>query len=358
MTRSIPLLAAAILAACAPLPSPDDGLPAAVPGPQLASDTALTHVAFGSCNVQRNPQGVWNAIAAADPQLFVAMGDNIYEETGAQFATPVDGIVSAYEALNQSAPFNALRRSVPMLATWDDHDFGPNDAGGSFEHRAASERAFEHYWSAPQEARDHPGVYHHLTVGPQGRQVQVIMLDTRFFRSDLARLPEETDNGRFTASTDPLATMLGQAQWAWLESVLAEPADLRVLVSSIQVLSEAHGWEAWDNFPLERTRLLDALTARAPSGLVILSGDRHAAGIYETQWHGETIVEVTSSSLNAPMSRGTQAATAREPDPLRLTPLVAEANFGTMAIDWPSRSLTLVIRSAAGEPIETLSRSF
>lgn len=358
MSRSIPLLGAALLAACAPLPSPDEQLPVAVPNAQLAPDAALTRIAFGSCNVQRGPQHVWNAVAASDPQLFIAMGDNVYEETGEQFATPVDGIVSAYRALNESASFNALRRTVPMLVTWDDHDFGPNDAGGSFEHRARSEQAFEHYWNAPQEARDHPGVYHHVTFGPQGQRVQVIMLDARFFRSDMVRLPQETDFGRFAANTDPSATVLGEVQWVWLERALAEPADLRVLVSSVQVLSNAHGWEAWNNFPLEQSRLLDMLVARAPSGLVILSGDRHAAAIYGQDWNGEEIVEFTSSSLNSPMSRSTAEASAREPDPLRLTPMVTQANFGTMDIDWPARTLTMTIRSDTGAPIETVMRGF
>lgn len=353
-----PTLAALALAACAPLPQAGSDWPTLGAGPQLASDTVITHFAFGSCNGHADPQAVWSTISASNPQAFIAMGDNVYGDIGYDGGPGLDSFVAAYRQQLTSAPFMDLRRSVPMLATWDDHDFGPNDGGGSFEHRTASELLFEHFWQVPAEAREHAGVYHSVTVGPAGRRVQFIVLDTRFFRSDLVRLPQASDSGRYTGNNAADATMLGTQQWNWLERELAEPADLRVVVSSVQVLSEAHGWEAWDKLPLERGRLLDMLADRAGGGLVILSGDRHAAGIYETEWQGEAVVEFTSSSLNRPMTGGTARATEREPDPLRVTPFVGEANFGSMAIDWSGRELAMAIVGADGRPIETVTRAF
>ena len=37
--------------------------------------------------------------------------------------------------------------------------------------------------------------------------------------------------------------MLGEEQWRWLGNLLREPADLRLLASSIQVVADGHGWE-------------------------------------------------------------------------------------------------------------------
>lgn len=353
-----PTLLAGTLAACAPLPSDAPDWPTLGEGPQLAADTVITHFAFGSCNGQGDPQGVWNTIAGSHPQAFIAMGDNVYGDIGYDGGPGLDSFVAAYRQQMISAPFMGLRRDVPMLVTWDDHDFGSNDGGGTFAHRAASEQLFEYFWHLPDEAREHAGVYHSVTVGPRGRRVQFIVLDTRYFRSDLVRLPQESDRGRYTANLSPDATVLGAEQWDWLARELAEPADLRVVVSSIQVLSQVHGWEAWDRLPLERARLLDLLADRAGGGLVILSGDRHAAGIYETEWNGQPLVEFTSSSLNRPMTGGTARATEREPDPMRVTPFVGEANFGSMAIDWSRRELAMAIVAADGTPIETLVRGF
>ncbi|MEL1249711.1 alkaline phosphatase D family protein [Aurantiacibacter gilvus] len=353
-----PTLCALALASCTTLPPAEAGWPTLGEGPQLAPDTVITHFAFGSCNSQDHTQAIWSSIAASHPQAFIAMGDNIYGETGEGEGPVMPTLVEGYRTQMTSAPFMQLRREVPMMVTWDDNDYGKNDGGASFELRETSEGLFEHFWHMPAEVRGRPGLYQSTTIGPAGRRVQFIVLDTRFFRSDFLRWGPETPSGRYTVNTDPDATMLGAAQWDWLEQELAEPADLRVVVSSVQVLSEAHGWEAWDKLPLERTRLLDMLTSRAGGGLVLLTGDRHAAAFYETEWQGERITEFTASALNRPRPGGTEQATAREPDPLRLTPFIGEANFGSMVIDWSQRKLAMAIVAADGTPVETLVRSF
>lgn len=354
-----PVLAALTLASCTTAPPPvAEPWPTLSEGPRLASDTVITHFAFGSCNSQNHTQAMWSTITASNPQAFIAMGDNIYGETGWDEGPVMPTLVEGYRTQMTSAPFMQLRQTVPMMVTWDDNDYGLNDGGASFDQRETSEELFEYYWQLPDEARDRPGIYYSTTVGPAERRVQFIMLDTRFFRSDYVKWGPETPSGRYTVNTDPDATMLGAAQWAWLEQELAEPADLRVVVSSVQVLSEAHGWESWDKLPLERARLLDMLTSRAGGGLVLLTGDRHAAAFYETEWQGERITEFTSSALNRPRPGGTEQATAREPDPLRLTRFIGEANFGSMAIDWSQRELAMAIVAADGTPVETLVRGF
>lgn len=353
-----PTLCALALASCATLPPAEADWPTLGAGPDLSSDTVITHFAFGSCNSQVHTQAMWSTIAASHPQAFIAMGDNIYGETGEGEGPVMPTLVEGYRTQMTSAPFMSLRREVPMMVTWDDNDYGKNDGGASFDQRETSERLFEHYWHVPTEMRDRPGIYQSTTIGPVGRRMQFILLDTRFFRSDFVRWGPETPNGRYTVTIDPEATMLGEAQWDWLEQELAEPADLRVVVSSVQVLSEAHGWEAWDKLPLERARLLDMLVGRAGGGLVLLTGDRHAAAFYETEWRGERITEFTSSALNRPRPGGTEQATAREPDPLRLTPFIGEANFGSMVIDWSQRELAMAIVAEDGRPVETLVRGF
>lgn len=353
MKSTLPALAAALLASCAPFAGePSRSASSAI------GEAPITRFAFGSCNGHEQPQHIWDAIAASNPQLFIAMGDNVYGDTGYDGSPGMETFIAAYATQAQSAPFAALRAEVPMLATWDDRDYGFNDSGGSFAHRELSEDLFEAFWNSPQDVRSRPGVYHSVTKGAPGQRVQFILLDTRFFRSDLVAMEEGGPLGRYTGNSDPSATVLGDAQWQWLQAELAKPADLRVLVSSIQVLSEAHNFEAWDNFPHERARLLDMLAARSESGLVVLSGDRHAAGLYESEWAGEEFIEFTASSLNRPVGVGTEAANAREPDPHRITPLVGEANFGTMEINWQAGEMTLAIRNENGAAVQEIVRAF
>jgi alkaline phosphatase D len=105
--------------------------------------------------------------------------------------------------------------------------------------------------------------------------VQVILLDTRFFRSPLKPTDQRNAPGRerYLPDEDPTKTMLGEAQWAWLADRLREPAEVRLIVSSVQVLAEGHGWERWGNFPRERQRLYDLIRDTGARGVVYLSGD-------------------------------------------------------------------------------------
>lgn len=317
-------------------------------GPQLAPSSLLTRIAFGSCIQQDRSMAFWDTIAAERPQLFMTIGDNVYGDTGWRGQADLPTLRAAYARLAEREEFRRFRSQVPMLATWDDHDYGMNDAGGSFAFRGYAETLFEHFWNSPGEVIHRPGVYYSAIHGPAGKRVQIILLDTRFFRSELTSLPYQNPPpplGSYVASTDPQATLLGKTQWTWLEEELARPADVRLIVSSIQVLTDAHGFEKWGNFPAERKRLLGLLGKAGNT--VLLSGDRHQAGLYHDPDSG--LWELTSSSLNLSFGSGRP-----EPDPLRKQGMFSEENYAVIDFDWAAKALTLRLRKATdGSPIGT-----
>lgn len=322
-------------------------MPEAGPNPALAPATTLTRIAFGSCNHQNASQHMWAQIAAQQPQLFLMIGDNVYGDAGWDADAGLESLRSAY-ALQASHPeFAGFRAKFPMMATWDDHDFGLNDAGGSFPMRRWGEELFETFWGSSDAVRTRDGIYDSSITGPEGKRVQVILLDTRFFRSDLKRAEWTKDRpplGGYVPDDNPAKTVLGAEQWAWLKAELAKPADLRIVVSSTQVITQAHQFEGWTNFPAERAKLLDVLAGREASGLVLLSGDRHAAGIYKVEHGGETMWELTSSSLNLAFGNDNDRSTAREPDAARVTKFFSEENYGLIDIDWKARRLTMTLK--------------
>ena len=354
MPKTLALAAAALplLAACAtteapPAAAPErlmaETLPLSVAMPSASLDEAapVTRLAFGSCNKQYSRQDYWDAIAEADPDLFVFLGDNVYGD--ALTADPsLPELRAAYYKQAASEPFADLRAEVPVIAVWDDHDFGLNDAGREFSLKAEAERLFEDAWALPPDdpRRTRPGVYHETTLGPDGQRVQIILLDTRYFRSPLTRTDEYGAAGkeRYVPSADPDQTYLGETQEAWLEEALSQPADLRILVSSTQVIADGHGWEAWRTHPLARQRLYDQL-ARAEGRTLIVTGDRHRGGFYALEDTG--LLEMTTSSLNA-------AGGEPEPGPNRLYPTVTEANFGLIELDWTAGEAVLSLRDMEG----------
>lgn len=331
----------------------------------LERSTVLTRIVFGSCLKQNDPMPVFDAMIAARPDLAVLLGDNVYGDIADLRDSNLSELVVAYQDLAARPEFARFREAVPVLTVWDDHDYGLNDAGGDFPRKFETEKVFENAWALPgddpRRARD--GVYTAETFGPEGQRVQVILLDTRFFRSALTPTNERGAPGkeRYLPSADPGQTILGSEQEAWLGDVLKEPADLRILVSSIQVIAEGHGWEAWRTMPLARQRLYDTIEKSGVTNLVVVSGDRHLAGLYrDNDALPFPLVELTASSLNAPQStrRAAQGDTSIEAGPKRLGDPVYVSNFGAMEIDWGTRTVALSVHDEEGAAVRTTAFAF
>lgn len=328
-------------------------------GTASAEDAALSRIAFGSCAKQDRPQPIWEAVLETRPQLFVFLGDNIYGDTD-----DMSVLKSKYVLLGNQPGYRQLQETCPILATWDDHDYGVNDGGSEFPQKRASQQLFLDFFRAPADdvRRTREGVYSAQVFGPPGRRVQIILLDSRYFRSPLKKgfqpgEPGDGYRGVYVPNTEPHATMLGETQWAWLAEQLKVPAELRLIGSSVQVLADEHGSEMWGNFPRERERLLRLLRDSLAGGVVLLSGDRHLAEIARLPAEhplgiGCPLHEVTSSSLNAPSGNFTKAGVrfANEINSYRVGLTYFDTNFGVVLIDWdqPDPIVRLQVRDEKG----------
>ena len=173
----------------------------------------------------------------------------------------------------------------PMMGILDDHDYGVNDCHlGMPEYESWKSYAkdiFLERFGVPSsdERRYREGLYTHRTFGPSGRRTQMVMLDTRWFRSQFLDTPCKQCPGRERyvpyndSNRPPAATMLGETQWQWLEGVLREPADLRLIFSTVQLLAMDHGYERWGLIPTEVARLIRLVNTTRANGVVVLSGD-------------------------------------------------------------------------------------
>jgi alkaline phosphatase D len=356
MIRAFTAFAALALTACVQAPPADPvaalapfvasvrDLPQAPPGAPLpGADAVISAIAFGSCQTAEKPVPILDRMVADRPQLAVFMGDNVYGDAIAgDMALPE--LRAQYEKLAGSREFQRLRAVVPTLATWDDHDFGLNDAGGDFSGKLLAKRIFESFWGVRARTETRDGIYDAYMFGPEGRRLQVILLDTRYGRTPLNRLPQGDPRGRYAPTDDPGQRMLSDAQWAWLAAQLAQPADVRFLVSSIQVLADGHGWEAWRMMPREQARLFETLRASGAKGVVLVSGDRHIAGLYRQEGVlGYPLHELTTSSLNLSYRDASD-----ERSTAQLGDMYAPVNYGMALIDWSARRLALQVRGADG----------
>lgn len=283
------------------------------------SQTAKIKIAFGSCSHQDKEQILWPDVLREKPDLWIWLGDNIYGDS-----ENMQVLRDKYRKQKSDSLYQKLIATCPIIGTWDDHDYGANDAGKEYPARDSSQQLFLDFLSVPatDPRRKQQGVYSSYEFEKQGLKVKVILLDTRFFRDPLLR------SGKTIVPNDS-GTVLGERQWQWLEEELKNSrARVNIVVSSIQVIPEEHAFEKWANFPKERGRLLDLLKSSGAKHVILLSGDRHIAEISKLNWKGSSFYEITSSSL-------THGWRNRNPEnnTHRIGTIVYEENFGLLEIE-------------------------
>ncbi|MEM9016872.1 MAG: alkaline phosphatase D family protein [Verrucomicrobiota bacterium] len=316
---------------------------------------SISRIALGSCADQEKPQPIWEAIVAADPDLFLFLGDNVYADT-----EDMEEMRAAYRTLLEKPGYQRLLEISPILAVWDDHDYGVNDGGAEYPSREGAERVFHEFFGTPESApsRKRPGIYDSHLIGEEGNRLQIIRLDTRYFRGPLSKLPVRGPQGPYKPSEDASVTMLGEAQWSWLEKELMQPADLRIIATSIQFLPVDHRWERWENLPHERRRFLGMLK-KVEGPVFFVSGDRHMGELQmmpseDPLSPGFPIYELTTSGLTNAGGGG-----KGEPNRYRIGPSnFQKRNFGLVEIDWAKRKVRLELRDVEGETVDSAEFPF
>ena len=281
-------------------------------------------IGFGSCITEKRDQPIWSAIKQENLNEFFFMGDNVYgdnKETGL-----LDDMKIAYAV--QKTKFPKWLADIMVNAIWDDHDYGKNDGGEEYEYKEQSQELFLDFWEVPgnDPRRAREGIYFSQMKDVQNHTVNLIGLDTRYHRSALGQ-----EDKPYSAVEDLSKTMLGEKQWNWLASELRRNSDLNIIVSSIQVIPTNHGFEKWGNFPHERSKLLEMIEdSNTPT--IIISGDRHKAGLYKKG----NVIELTSSSMNKPLPAYLSKIwdlISKETDTYLIDDMFYPENYGTLSIN-------------------------
>lgn len=291
-----------------------------------------TKIAFGSCAWEKKELSIFNNIVAHDPDYFIFLGDNIYGDT-----KNMDTLKAKYERLGSKSTFQHLKNNVPILATWDDHDYGWNDVGKEYEYKEASKEIFLNFFgeSLSSTRRSHAGIYHSYEYNIDGNILQIILLDNRTFRDSLKAYDGafdddrrysfyETDYGQHHSAE---ATFLGEEQWKWLEEQFQKPATIRIIGSGTQFGIEWNGYEAWANFPLEQKRMLELIKKYRVDGMLFITGDVHYSEISKLATDFYPIYDFTSSGLSSTWKFAT-------PNKNRIEGPIMDNHFGLITINW------------------------
>lgn len=301
----------------------------------LDLEKKLETIAFASCLDQDAPAPILKNIINSRADLYLALGDNVYASHENQ-----KPISAQYKKLLNNSDYVQLRESIPTMAIWDDHDYGLNDGGaewsGKYEAKEDFLKHFPYVKSSINTKQD--GLFHSKIFGTKKNLVQIILLDTRWNRSNLIKNPDLTQPlKKYLPNLDKKTTLLGSQQWQWLERELEKKADIRFIISSIQLIADGHSFEKWGLFPHERERFFNLLKKSQAQNVFILSGDRHLASIAKTQIPNYgTLYDITSSSIN-------KSKNFTETDPSYVGESTTLENFGIAQIDWDNKKITFKI---------------
>jgi alkaline phosphatase D len=323
---------------------------------QPAPEGTVHRIAFGSCAFQWEPQPIWKTIGESQSELFLFLGDNIYGDWhgDAPFTPSAESLAADYQKLAAKAEFAAVREKVHMMATWDNHDYGLHNGGAEFALKEMARKVFLDFFGEPLDSprRKRDGIYDAKVIGPEGKRVQVIMLDNRWNRGPL--IPDTRSDEERTAlgivgsmghtpNVDITVTMLGESQWQWLEEQLKQPAEIRLICSGTQIINDSKGMQEWGNFPHERKRLFDLIAQSRTNGVLLLSGNVHYSEVSKTDEGPYSIYDFTSSG----MTHNSQDY-AQVESPYRVAGAYAQPSFGLIKIDWEAAPSPLISLQAIG----------
>ncbi len=275
---------------------------------------------------------IFTAIFEKHPDFMVWMGDNVYLREVDWYSRT--GILYRYTHTRSLPELQPLWGSVHHYATWDDHDYGPNNSNRAFRNKHQTLEAFKLFWPNPGFGHDEmPGV---MTMFQWG-DVDFFLTDNRTFRSPNFRTTGER-------------TILGDRQIEWLIDGLKDSqAPFKFVVMGGQFLNSVDRFETYSTLPGERERILNAISHERIPGVIFFSGDRHHTELSKLErFRDYPIYELTVSPLTAgPNPRAVNEANVYREEGT----FVGERNFAVLEVSGPRRErvLKMTIFNTAGK---------
>jgi alkaline phosphatase D len=250
-----------------------------------ADAPSRVRLAISSCAKEdEGSRAVWNRIAAQKVDAVVLLGDTPYIDS-----TELEVQTRRHREFAAVPEYQALLKSRPCWWTWDDHDFAGNDASGLAAGKENTRLVFTRYRPQESYGDGEGGIYTSFRRGP----VEVFVLDTRWY---------SMTEPSFAGSHRP--TMLGAAQWAWLqEGLLRSTAPFKVLACGV-IWDDKENFESddWGTYRHELTAIQKFIGDKKISGVILMGGDIHASRVlrYKTEKTvGYQLVQFIASPIHA-----------------------------------------------------------
>lgn len=256
----------------------------------LTVENDSVRFAICSCMDQDNHKPeIWASLLAAKPDVIFFIGDHVYADRGAgSGGADPDHLWEKFSEARQTLEIFHLPQLIPIIATWDDHDFGLNDTDSlSYPYVAESQINFSQFFAQdPTYCRylnRGPGVSSSIDLGSQ----RFLLMDDRSFRLE-------------KGSRDRYAHW-GKDQEEWALNLIRTSKGPTWLMNGSQIFPSVFWKESLSgSHPVQYRGFLDELR-RSLSSVIFCSGDVHYSEIsrLEKDLLGYETYEITSSSIHS-----------------------------------------------------------
>jgi alkaline phosphatase D len=252
---------------------------------------------------------IFTTMSKEKADFMVWTGDNVYYLAGQW--NSYKGMVNENLRTRLRKPYKTFLESCAQYATWDDHDYGPNDSDGRFKLKDTALTVFKKFWANPYYGTNgKDGVFCHFSQ----EDCDFFILDSRF---------QCDKKGAYNK-------LLGDMQLEWLkEKLKASKANFKFIFSGTQFLPVAQSGETWGKYTDENAEFMDFIEKEKISGIVLVSGDRHYSELNKKEREGTyPLYEFTCSPLTSFMD-----PSYPKNNPLRVeNTAIRDQNYGRIKI--------------------------
>lgn len=286
----------------------------------LDPNKARARVAVISCmddTMGAEARQMWPQVLAQDVDALLLIGDNVYADhvrAGPHWKNPIPAdLWRRYVETRRSLPLYFAERLVPIVATWDDHDFAHDNADRTYPYREDSRQTFFAFFPQAEPAENFsrgPGV----ASWWRAFGVEWALTDDRYFRT-----PDKVDS--------PDQTHFGPEQERWLVDNLKSADRPVLLISGDQFFGGYHTFESYEgSHPRSFGLALEQWRAAVRAPLLFISGDRHLSEIIKVpeQALGFATFEITSSGIHSSVFAD---SFRRTPSPHQLVGVAGKLNY-------------------------------
>ena len=284
----------------------------------LASHQQDLCFAFASCMWDLWDQGdIWEQMVALDPDVIFLVGDNVYADLPRPAASSAD-LWTRYVETREKLSLFRNRKLIPVVSTWDDHDYGKNNSDRNFALKNDARKVFEAFFISSNRTMN----FHAAGIGVANSFAaygyNFFLMDNRTFRTAVGESPERH---------------FGDTQLQWLLHSL-QGLDHAFIASGSQFFGGYSHINNVDNDPFQDESFqgdhpkrfeyfIDQLHATGTK-VVFLSGDRHYSEVMAIPQDtlGYQTYELTSSPASMFSSPFPDI-----PNPLRVAGNDSDTNF-------------------------------